>query len=603
MSDSTAADWDLSSYFSSLGGDDYRRHWADLEERTESVARLATALPLTGPDLGEQWASLVEAAEALQIRLSHLRSYLSCLTAAQADDERAQTELAKYGRLMAEQLKLHAKLQSKLRALSEPELDEVLAEPRLKTARFPLLRLRQRATWQMEQPEEELAAELGVTGIEAWGRLYNRISGSLKFELAIPGKQAETRPASTARTLMQDDDPAVRRAAFAGVNAAWCGVEEPVAACLNAISGTRHTLYERRGVEHFLDPALLDACIERPTLDAMLGAVRARQGIARRFLRLKAKLMGMERLSFCDLEASIPRQGSTRISWERGQDQVVSAFTSYPALHDFARRAIDSHWIDHTPRRGKRPGAFCSSSRWNDESRVFMTFGGSASDTQTLAHELGHAFHAHLLFDRRPWCRSSPMTLAETASLFAEQLVTQHLLESPTATDEQRLLALEGRLSDAATFLLNIPTRFDFEVALYEERRSGEVSVSRLKELMLRAQRDNYADTLAEEGLDPMFWASKLHFYITQTSFYNFPYTFGFLFALGLFALYRRKPDGFFSSYEALLRSTGSGTAEEVTKDCAGVDISTPAFWHSCLDLVEADLDAFEALAKDHRAG
>jgi len=441
-----------------------------------------------------------------------------------------------------------------------------------------------------------------VDGIGAWGRLYDQISGTLTFQLEVEGEAPRTLPASAARSLYGNSRPEIRRAALIGVNQAWESVGETAAACLNAIAGTRHTLYPRRTIAHFLDPALFDAAIERSTLDAMLTAVRERQDVPRRFLASKARWLGKRRLGFQDLEAPLPTGEESRLTWDEGVERVLGAFATYPALHAMAKDAIDRRWVDHSQREGKRPGGFCSSSPLLNQSRIFMTFAGALGDVQTLAHELGHAFHSHVMRDLRPWQRRYPMTLAETASIFAEQLVTDAVLSDPGATRWQKLSVLDTRLSDSAVFLLNIPMRFDFESAFYEERQRGEVSVSRLKELMLAAQRSNYGDTLDPDELDPWFWASKLHFYIVGTTFYNFPYTFGYLFSLGLFARAKRSGPEFLQRYEQLLRLTGSDTAEGVARRALDVDLSDASFWHSCLDLVEADLDAFTSLTAQHES-
>jgi oligoendopeptidase F len=216
-----------------------------------------------------------------------------------------------------------------------------------------------------------------------------------------------------------------------------------------------------------------------------------------------------------------------------------------------------------------------------------LTYNETLGDVATVAHELGHAFHSWLMRDMRWWSRKYPMTLAETASTFAEQLVIDAVADDENASQEQRALVAERRMQDGSTFLLNIPMRFYFEQSLYEERQRGEVPISRLKELMLDAQRRCYGDCLAEGELDPWFWASKLHFYITGLSFYNFPYTFGYLFSMGIFARAKQEGPDFLKLYERLLRSTGSDSAEGVAMRCLGVDLEQPEFWHSSIDLIE----------------
>jgi oligoendopeptidase F len=396
-------------------------------------------------------------------------------------------------------------------------------------------------------------------------------------------------------TLLQDPDPALRRATLLGTQRAWAGMADVVAACLNGIAGQRLTLYRRRGVPHFLDPALFDAAIGRRTLDTMLEVVKARQEVARRFLRRKAGLLGRERLGFQDLHAPLPVSSPRRVPFDEGRERVLAAFEAFdPELAEFARGAFHRRWIDWRPRPGKRPGGFCSSSSWIRESRVFITYDGADGDVSTLAHELGHAYHAWLVRDLRPWATRYPMTLAETASTFAEQLVIEAGLSGPDSGPEERAAILDGRMRDAATFLLDIPMRFDFEKAFYEERGRGELAPGRLCELTLQAQRQNFGDTIAEDELDPWFWASKLHFYITGLSFYNFPYTFGYLFSLGIFSHAKQEGHGFLPRYRELLRQTGSDTAERVARRALGIDLEQPEFWNASIDLLETELGRFE---------
>ena len=207
---------------------------------------------------------------------------------------------------------------------------------------------------------------------------------------------------SATRSLLEDPDPDVRRAALVGANAAWESVADVTAACLNGIAGTRHTLYARRGVEHFLDPAAFDAGIERSTLDALLLAVTERAEVARGYLRRKAGILGKERLGFQDLMAPLPLSSPTRIPWEQARERVLAAFETFsPALSEFAEHAFARRWIDYGSRPGKRPGGFCSTSPWVGESRIFISYGQTLGDLSTLAHELGHAFHGWVMRDMR----------------------------------------------------------------------------------------------------------------------------------------------------------------------------------------------------------
>lgn len=269
---------------------------------------------------------------------------------------------------------------------------------------------------------------------------------------------------------------------------------------------------------------------------------------------------------------------------------------AYPELGAFVREAVEKRWIDYTPRSGKRPGGFCTTSTFNGESRIFMTFDGAMGDVITLAHELGHAWHSRLLQQARPLARSYPMTLAEAASTFAEMVFIEGMLENPEVPESEKRRMIDSQVRQATGFLLDVPMRFEFERNFYRAREEGEVSVSELKAMMVAAQRRLFGDTLAHGGEDPMFWASKLHFYIAEVPFYNFPYTVGFLLSRALFARFQEEGAGFLATYEAFLRRTGSASCETLGREVLGVDLESPAFWAETVESLAPLAERYEAL-------
>lgn len=586
--------WDLESWYPSPESEAWRADRDAVARDLEALRGRAAALaPPTGDPA--PWVALLLDVEAASARLSHLGSYIGARASADVRDAVTKREAAGIDGLRAVSVQIEAAVAAALGAAGEADYAALRADPALKGLGYRLDRLREKARLSMDPSLEMLAAELGVNGIEAWGRLYSQVVGELDFDLE-PGRRV---PLAWKRSLLESPDPDVRRAALVRSNEVLAQRASVFASAINAISGTRLALYRRRGIDHFLDAAVRDADITRRTLDAMLDAVTEHREVARRGLRFKAKRMGRERLGFQDLMAPLagaPGDAGHAFEWDRAQALVVEAFTRFdPAFGDFAQMAFDRRWVEAEPRAGKRPGAFCTSSALRGESRVFMTFNATLGDVQTLAHELGHAWHNYVMRDLRPWARRYAMTLAESASTFAETVVGDTLLADPGTPDALRLQILDLRMQRAETFLLDIPMRFEFERALYEERAAGELSADRLCALMAETQRRVYGDTLAEDQLDPWFWASKLHYYITSVSFYNFPYTFGFLFSLGIYSRAREAGPAFRSQWVDLLRATGQGTAEKVARDALGVDLEAPEFWRDTLAIVARDLAAFEA--------
>ena len=243
----------------------------------------------------------------------------------------------------------------------------------------------------------------------------------------------------------------------------------------------------------------------------MFEALFANLPIPRRILQLKAKLTADNFVHWYDLGAPLDLPDQARLSWEKGKALVRDAFNRcYPDLGNFFQTVVDKKWIDWEPRAGKRPGGFCTGSMLTNESRIFMTYNEALGDVLTLAHETGHAFHGHLMRELRPYGRIYPMTLAETASTFGEQVLTNGLLEDSSIADADRAMMLDIEVGHGAIYLLDIPVRFEFEKLFYQERQHGELTVSRLKELMVETQRVLFGDVLARGGEDPYFWASNI---------------------------------------------------------------------------------------------
>ena len=427
-------DWDMTPYFEAFDGPQYRAFRDQLRRDVETLQLEAGSLaPLAGGSLSD-WIRLLLRLENLASRTGHLAGYLGCLAAADARNESVSREVAAAAAARAGYEKIFVRVRAALGEAAASDFEALVTAPELAGAGYFLSRLRESARRRMSPDLEELTADLGVTGIDAWGRLYDQVSGRLEFDLEVPGRPAERTPVSVTRSLLEDPDPDVRRAALRGANAAWESVGDVTAACLNAIAGTRLALYGRRGIDDFLEPALFDAGITRETLDTLLGCAERRAEVARAYLRRKARILGRERLGFQDLMAPLPVASHERIPWPAARERVERAFRRlHPGLADLAARAFAGSWIDWQPRAGKRPGGFCSTSTWINESRVFITYNETLGDLSTLAHELGHAFHGSVMSDMRPWARRYPMTLAETASTFAEQVVIDAVLDDPDA--------------------------------------------------------------------------------------------------------------------------------------------------------------------------
>ena len=570
--------WDLSSYFPGFPSEEYERFKRELSEEIASLGEKASELDPLDPENLRSWEEVFLRTEKLVSRYSHIRSYVGCLAAADSRREDYTAEEASIALLGSALEKLEVRLREALRDTGDELFSEFVSLPGLESASYYLGRMRKDARHAMSAPKEVLAADLGVDGIGAWGRIYDTVSSKMTFEMGYPDGTKKILPMSQRRSLMEDTDREIRKAAFHGGNAAWEIFEDVAAAAVNAISGTRLTLYRHREIDHFLDVALFDAAVSMETVDAMMEAIREAVELPRSILEFKAETMGLPGISWYDLGAPMDLGEEGATDWKRAKSMVMDSFSqAYPGLGEFLGRVYRDRWIDWEVREGKRPGGFCTGSLLTGESRIFMTYNGALGDVLTLAHEAGHAFHSHVMKDIRPYGRFYPMTLAETASTFGEMLLAEGILRDPSSSDRDRARIRDAEVSHGAVYLLDIPVRYEFEKKLYEKRASGEVTVSGLKELMVETQREVFGDVLVE--CDPYFWASKLHFYITGVSFYNFPYTFGYLLSRSLFEKFRREGKEFLSVYEDFLRLTGSDDAEGAVKRSTGDDITKKEFW------------------------
>ena len=441
----------------------------------------------------------------------------------------------------------------------------------------------------MPQPEEELAANLTLSGGGAWARLHNDLTSQLM--VVFDGTPT---PMAVMRTLATDPDATVRRRAYDAELEGWKTVALPLSFAMNSIKHESRLLSERRGWPDLLEQCCVGNSITRPTLDAMLAAAEKAFPHFRRYLQAKARLVsGQANLPWWDLFAPVGAEGRAW-HWDEAEAFIATHFDSYsPKLGNFARRAFSERWIDAEPRPGKRDGAFCAGIGKGD-SRILQNYRPSFDGVSTLAHELGHGYHNLCLKDRTPFQSGTPMTLAETASIFCETIVKHAALEG--ASPSEKLAILEASLQGSCQVVVDISSRFRFEKAVVERRKERELSADELCALMLQAQGETYGDGLDDTALHPFMWAVKGHYY--GASFYNFPYMFGLLFGLGLYARFEAEPDTFRAAYDDLLSRTGMADAAPLAKEF-GLDIESEAFWASSLEVIRGEIDQFVALAAE----
>lgn len=597
--DAGGGQWDLTAFFQDFHSPHLVTFKQALHADICALLTDAADMPAPTPKNAAKWEALVLRAEDIGMRTEHLSAYIDALSACDAANEAYGQAKGDLNIVTAGIEKFKVLLGQALNSADPGFLGPFLARDRLREISYALDRLRQNASLRMDQEKEALAADLNIDGFHAWERLYHDLSGKLTFTMTFPDGHRETRPMAQLRGLLAHPDHRIGRAAFEAGNRAWAREADSCAAALNAIAGGRLTLQRYRGIDHFLSPALFDAGIQKETLAAMYEAVYAHLNLASTVYRLKATYLQRKGIWFFEREAALPLPSAGNITWTEALAMVRNAFESmYPELGDYFSRMVDARWIESALRPGKRPGAFCIHSKLIRQQRIYMSFSGTLADVQTLAHEAGHAWHGHLIGNLRPMAQRYPMPIAETASIFCERILTRSLLNDPRLDPIEKLHVLNAELCSAAVLLLDITCRFEFEKRFYEERQEGVVPVSRLKEIMCSAQHRIYGDILLDNGADPLFWASKLHFYFTDVAFYNFPYTFGFLLALALHRRFEQEGKAFLSRYELFLKESGSASVETMIQALFGVDIRRPEFWAEAIQSLSTQVDAYSELLK-----
>lgn len=588
--------WDMSVVYPSIDSPEFEQGFSALTERIEGLARLFDERKI---EKGESWSpddATVETFETVVNRLNEvlketatLGAYIRGFTTTNSRDNLAQAKLSEMQNSTVTLSKLATRFTAWIGTL---DVEELIERSRIAADHAYMLRkAREESRHLMSPPEEELAAELNLTGGTAWGKLHQNVTSQLSVQVELNGEK-QTLPMPAVRNLAFEADREVRRKAYEAEIEAWKTVEVPLAQALNSIKGEVNTVSAKRGWESVLDQAIFGANIDRQTLDAMMQAARESFPDFRRYLKAKARALRLEKLAWYDMTAPLG-EGNRVWEYREAADFIVEQFGNYSEkMSRFARRAFDENWIDAEPRPGKRDGAFCMWLR-NDESRILSNYKSAYGGMSTLAHELGHGYHNLVKAHRTQLQKTTPMTLAETASIFCETIVRNAALQH--ADPDEQLSILEASLEGNTQVVVDISSRFLFESRVFEMRKQRELSAEEFCELMLQAQRETYGDGLDESTLHPYMWAVKGHYYSTGLSFYNFPYMFGLLFGLGLYAQFQQDPDTFRTGYDDLLSSTGMDDAATLASRF-GIDIRTPDFWRSSLAIIREDIDRFESL-------
>ena len=556
-----------------------RRTVRDLEELTQHLTGDSAALLKRGLTLQEQLQELAE----------KLLCYAELRQAACTTDAEAGSKIGKIMGVYSDSAAPVAAFEGWLAAI--PDLDSLIAsDPLFEEYRFILERKKLGSLHLLPGIGEKVMAKLKISGSNAWAELQQYLTSTVK--VAYRGEEINL---SAVRNLAYSAEADVRKDAYEAELACYSAIEDSVAYALNSLKLETLNECELRGYESPLARTLEQSNMEKKTLDAMFAAIDQKLPMFRRYLKAKAHALGHENgLPWYDLFAPMGKS-STRFTTQDARDYLVELFSHFDdELSGMVARAFDEEWIDFYPRSGKAGGAFCSGVSCIGQSRILTNFDGTLGDVVTLAHELGHAFHNQCIADHRPLNHDYSMPVAETASTFNECVVMNHAIAQAT-DDAEKLNLIESQLQDVTQIIVDIYSRYRFEDAVLRRRKEEFMGAEELCRIMLQAQADSYGDGLDSALRHPYMWLCKSHYY--GSTFYNFPYAFGGLFARGLYAKYAQEGASFVPIYKKLLHTTTVATAEDAAK-VAGIDLTDKGFWLSALAEVEEKIDMFCALVE-----
>ncbi len=595
--------WDLSNVYPGLDSPEFETSFQEaiglidaLEEYLDrnQINRDSDLSSNDRSTLNRHLSALIEMLNN-SFKLVHtLNNYVYCYITTDSYDTLAAQQYSKIQAQLVRLLQTEKVIAGWLGSLGS-RLDEIISnDPEIEPYAFYLSENAQQSQYLMRDSEEQLANQLSLSSIRAWGKLQGTVTSQLSIEFELDGEVSNYPLPALQNIRRYSPDPDVRKRAFEVEIEALESAREPLAACMNGVAGFNIVLNRARKREDAIHHSLDTARIDRAALEAMLSAMRASFPAFRSYLHSKARRFGKQSLPWWDLFAPVGEY-NRRYDWTEAREFVLDNFNQFsPELASFARRAFDSTWIDAAPRAGKRGGAFCIRIPSVEESRVLCNFDGSLDQVSTIAHELGHAFHIECQRGKGYLQYITPMTLAETASIFCETIIMDAVLENTTNPQEE-LSILETILVGDTQVIVDISSRYLFEKEVYERRGESELSPDDFCEIISRAQMETYGDGLDENHLHPYMWAWKPHYYRSDIAFYNYPYAFGLLFSTGLYAIYKQRGAEFVPQLQDLLASTGLANAADLANRF-DIDIRTVDFWENSLQIIKKRIDRYQEL-------
>jgi oligoendopeptidase F len=584
--------WDLSDLYAGIDSPEIARDLARsdalclaFEERYKGkLAALASS-----PDGGKALAAAVQEFESIDDLIGRIASFAGLVHSADTTDPvrtKFFGDVQEWITTSSSHLLFFA---LELNKIDDGVLENAMAHPALGHYRPWIEDIRREKPYQLEDRIEQLFHEKSVTGQGAWNRLFDDTVTSMRFKIG-----AKLLPIEPALNLLQDRNAATRKAAAAALGATFNQHLRTFTLITNTLAKDKEISDRWRGFADIADARHLANRVEREVVEALVKAVRAAYPrLSHRYYALKARWFGKKRLPYWDRNAPLPDLPSRLIPWREAEDTVLSAYRAFsPVMADIAERFFSSRWIDVPVRPGKAPGAFSHPTVPSLHPFILLNYQGKPRDVMTLAHELGHGVHQVLAAPNGALMAPTPLTLAETASVFGEMLTFRRLLAATTDA-KQRKAMLASKVEDMINTVVRQIAFYTFERAVHGERRNGELTAERLCQVWLDVQRESLGPAVDLKAGYESFWVYIGHF--IHSPFYVYAYAFGDCLVNALYAVYEKAHEGFAERYLAMLAAGGTKYHAELLKPF-GLDAREPAFWQGGLRMIEGMIDELEGL-------
>ncbi len=580
-------EWSLEVYYKGYEDPAFAE---DFELLQKNAQALETALgQAREQDDVQGLVTVLEAKEAYAKVLFKLNEYLALRNSVDTTDGKTLDHIGRLDKINASTAKAQSAMDKYIAGVADLEAC-IAAHPLLTEYAFLLRNTKKKAVHLFSDEMEAMISRMNLSGGNAWSRLFDYLTSTLKVD--YDGEQI-TLPA--VRNLANDPDGAVRKKAYEAELASYAKIEGSIAYALNNIKSQVRMLAQERGYGSALTMTLDQSNMKRETLDAMFGAMQEYLPVFHKYMRAKAEYLGYHNgLPWFEMLAPLGKNDK-KYTLEEAKQCLLDSFGQFSKdMADMMERAFDEEWIDFYPREGKVGGAFCCEVSHAGQSRILTNFNGSFDAVDTLAHELGHAYHGTQTCDHRILNRDYPMQVAETASTFNETHIT--CLAIAKATGEEKLALLDNILMNTTQVICDIYSRFLFEDSVFNACEDRFLMPEDLKAMMLDAQKKAYGDGLDPEYMHPYMWACKGHYYSEALSYYNFPYAFGAMLAMGLYSMYLKEGEAFLPKYNKFLHATTVMSVED-TAAVVGIDLTSKDFWRESLKSFADMIDEFVELA------